>query len=152
MTIQEDKRPSNHGVDQPQAIDVDDGTIYWEQFTSTKGLTYEVGRKISDTTEADSDKVVINSEKDFGVVVNWQVGDKEWKDTQRSDIGITQYTYHSSSSPIYDYVLEIKNSETYNFHFYDMTGDSYQINAYEKGEHLVRLNSEQPTILFITGS
>ncbi|KAL8877709.1 MAG: hypothetical protein Q9198_004322, partial [Flavoplaca austrocitrina] len=93
---------------------------------------------------------------DFGLVVNWPFDkNDDWKST-RNDVqdtaAITRYSFYSSSSPIYDYVLEITNTVDYNYRFYDQTGDSYQINTYEEGDHLVRYNSEKPNVVFITGS
>ena len=155
MTIEKDGSENSRGIDHVTSVEGGDSTIEWETAFSMKGVPYEIGRKKNSLTEAKSDEIATAVKNDFGVKVNWPVGDRTWKnpsDDLETTTGITQYSYHSSSHPFYDFVIEIQNSETYNYRFYDETGDSYQINTYNRDDHLVRLKSKRPTIVYITGS
>ncbi|KAL9011250.1 MAG: hypothetical protein Q9180_009210 [Flavoplaca navasiana] len=135
---------------------LDETNIKWQPAMSTKGVPFEIGVKSYRDTVHHSCETTANPKGDFGLVVNWPFDkNDDWKST-RNDVqdtaAITRYSLYSSSSPIYDYVLEITNMVDYNYRFYDQTGDSYQINTYEEGDHLVRYNSEKPKVVFITGS
>lgn len=57
-----------------------------------------------------------------------------------------------SSSPFYDYYLEIHVNETYNYYFTDEEGDTCNINTFTLGSHIVRFNSKKPTIVRVKGS
>ena len=106
-------------------------------------------------SEQSHSELATTAKKDFGIVVDWPLGSNEWKETTpevRSLAGISRYKFHSSSHPLYDYVLEITNTENYNYFFYDKTGDYYKINTYSNNDHLVRFSSHSSTISFITGS
>ena len=86
--------------------------------------------------------------------VRWPVADK-WVDLPREQeklSGIDRYKLEKQSGSVYDYRLSFVNNQTYDYHFYDETGDSYRVNTYSVGEHYVRYNSKKPTILFVTGS
>ena len=142
--------------------------IQWHQMTSSKGFPYEIGRiktDRNDQPENPSDtlvesalsamKIAPTSKEDFGIAVNWPVGSKEWKDPGqevKGKAGISRFAIHDSSHPLFDYVVEFTNTENYNFFFYDETGDHYQVNTHKGGDHLVRYNSQKPTVKFITGS
>lgn len=101
------------------------------------------------------DDVAVMDKNAFGIVVNWPVGNKDWKDTSadvQATTGITRYRVSTSSSPFFDYFIEFSNSENYKYRFYDQTGDSYEVNTGRNGDHVVRFDSGKPTVLFITGS
>lgn len=97
----------------------------------------------------------VKGKTDFGIPVNWPVGSDVWSPTTtdiRNVSGISEYKLYKQGPGFYDYRLEIQNTQTYNYHFYDETGDSYQINTYRRGIHYVRYDSDHPTVVFITGS
>ncbi|KAL8861617.1 MAG: hypothetical protein Q9178_002142 [Gyalolechia marmorata] len=135
---------------------LNDGAIFWEKATSKKGMVFEIGKKKSgDDKSKNCDVVVTTTKEDFGLDVNWPLGNSDWKGSStdvQSTAAITRYALHSSSFPRFDFVLEFTNTVNYNYHFYDQTGDSYQVNTYDEGNHYVRFNSAKPTILFVTGS
>ncbi|KAL8960799.1 MAG: hypothetical protein Q9183_005404, partial [Haloplaca sp. 2 TL-2023] len=127
----------------------DDSAVHWAPATSKNGVSYEIGVMDSDHAPHSSGM------EDFGTCVDWPLGNSDWKSTSdelMAKTAITRYALHHSRHPLYDFVLEFTNTENYNYYFYDTTGDSYQVNTGSKGDHLVRFNSKQSTIRFVTGS
>jgi hypothetical protein len=121
---------------------------------SKSGEKYEVGRP--DVPQPDSDDRV-GSKSDFShVQVNWTVQGDSWIDTPmdiRNTTAIWRYKLHKSSSPFFDYVLEISiTDDHYCYYFGDESGDSYKLDTWVAGDHLVRFNSGRPTIKLISGS
>ncbi|KAL8868253.1 MAG: hypothetical protein Q9174_005109, partial [Haloplaca sp. 1 TL-2023] len=77
--------------------------------------------------------------EEFGINVDWPLGNSDWKslsDELKTKTAITRYALHHSSHPNFDFVLEFTNTENYNYHFYDTTGDSYGVNTFSRGDHL----------------
>lgn len=129
---------------------IDNKTIRWEEFKTPKGEKYEVGYPINE----DSTEQVLGSKKDFGISVNWPVGTDRFKNTTpkvKEKAAITEYKLYEYNG-FYKYKLEFVNTEHYNYHFYDETGDSYQVNTFTNGTHYVRYDSKNPDIVFIKGS
>lgn len=90
--------------------------------------------------------------------VNWAPahagGWDEWKDTDQdvqNQIAITRYNLYKYGQGLtfYNYMLQITNTENWNFIFYDGTGDGYHLSTWRNGNHYLRFNSDKPTIEFI---
>lgn len=136
---------------------IDESEIQWEDFTSKSGNRYQVGflptgQLLKNDRISSSQGSV--SKKNFGVAVDWPVGDGTWINTTsyvQSVAAITKYTLHTNSGE-WAYRLEFQNTEHYDYYFYDQTGDSYEVNTYRNGSHYVRYNSASPTIAYISGS
>ncbi|KAF7190359.1 hypothetical protein HII31_08277 [Pseudocercospora fuligena] len=139
---------------------VDDGSVHWSQATSKKGITFEIGRAINaagpGTINAKTDG---NGDKPaFGVSVDWRLGSSAWEPTDASveaTAYISQYALYSYTGILpYDYIIYFTNvgDKNYDYHFYDATGDAYEVNCFGDGGHYVRFKSEKPEILFITGN
>lgn len=135
---------------------VDEAKIVWEQFTSEKGVKYEIGHldDSSEPFEVEGKLQSANGKSDFGVICNWvPTLNKEWKMTDHefsSTTGISQYSVNQRSG-IYKYIIHFSNDLPYDYYFYDETGDSYRCNTYKMRDHWVRYNSSQPNIIFIKG-
>jgi hypothetical protein len=126
--------------------------IEWEVCTSEKGKKFRVGfLKGSDThagEQADSGK------QDFGISVVWPVLSNHWnyQPSSVSNISaITRYALYRNSGDIYEYRIEFTNTEHYDYHFYDETGDSYRCNTFRNGDHFIDYDSDKPAILYIRG-
>lgn len=138
-----------------QAPALGDAAYEWQSASSKSGLSYDIGTKKTCYSMESHSELVATAKKAFGIVVDWPLGSNEWKETTpevRSVAGISRYKLHSSSHPLFDFVLEFTNTESYNYNFLDKTGDSYSVNTYEGEDHLVRFSSRSSTISFITGS
>ena len=138
--------------DYPPAYD--DGTYVWQKAISKNGVPYEIGRKITNDTLTEKDGAKGLEKSQFGLQVNWPVANKDWKDGNaevKQLAAISRYRVSNSSAPFFDYFIEITNTETYNYTFYDQSGDHYDVNTLDRSDHVVRYNSPKPTILFVTG-
>ncbi|KAL9100766.1 MAG: hypothetical protein Q9163_003898 [Psora crenata] len=128
--------------------------IKYEKATSKVGAACEVGRP--DVPEPPADEGRVGSKANFHVSVTWPLRGDDWIDTPqdiRVKTAIWRYKLHTSSNPFFDYVLEISiTDDHYNYYFGDETGDSYNLNTWVAGDHLVHFNSKNPTIVSIAGS
>ena len=85
-------------------------------------------------------------------VVNWpNKNDDFYKKT-----GIHMYFIKKDEyNPFYTYAVEFKADWPYTYTFYDESGDSYSCSIALVGfnpEHIVRYNSDRPTIVRVTGT
>ena len=131
-----------------------DSKIKWEEASSKGGAAYEVSRP--NVPQPPADEELVGSKANFRVSVHWTVGADSWIDTPmdiRNKTAIWRYKLHLSSSPFSKYVLEISiTDDHYDYYFGDATGDSYSLNTWVAGDHLVRYGSNDPTIVTISGS
>ena len=138
----------------------DDSNIQWERTTSKLGKPYAIGRtKLDNALEKESPPAAAaaaTAKKDFGIQIDLPVGsDDSWKDTPdnvRDRAAISRWKLHTIKAIGGKYTLEITNSAHYDYHFYDGTGDSYRLNTYVNGDHYVSYDSQDPALLFVTGS
>ncbi|GJE85920.1 hypothetical protein PsYK624_020000 [Phanerochaete sordida] len=125
--------------------------IRWMRATSRKGIEYEIGVPVKAANDVGEPH---SHGPDFGMTVLWSVANT-WIDLPRDQMvksGIERYNLSTQSGSFYDYRLTFANNQTYDFHFWDETGDSYRVNTFSIGEHYVRFNSDKPTIVYVTGS
>ncbi|MBO7789006.1 hypothetical protein J6363_31120 [Burkholderia pseudomallei] len=134
--------------------EIADGDIEWKEFFSSNGRKYEVGylrhEENYEHKNTDSD---INKKEDFGISVNWPVGDGSWKETDpevQRRAAITRYSLYIYDG-FYRYKLYFTNTKHYSYKFFDETGDSYSVNTYRAGDHFVRFDSGKPKIVYISG-
>ena len=125
--------------------------IIWEEMVSSKGNKYYVGHIEEDVpaTEDASNKL------DFGITCDWYPSEIEnWKNTSADFARITGISSYSVNrhDGMYAYIINFENTQHYDYHFYDETGDSYRCNTYINRKHYVRYNSSKPRIVYITGS
>jgi len=152
---------------EPQPLPpVEESSIVWEGFTSKSGVEYSVGTlktaEESDAANPDSNARLAGPSKEpFSVKVEWPLGDDSWKAASpevQEKAAITQYALSNNNTGLGSwftasrYALRFSNADTFNYFFYDETGDHYQVNTFTKGEHVVRFDSANPKIVFITGS
>jgi len=86
-------------------------------------------------------------------MIQWPVASK-WVDTTedvKNEAAISQYRLGLSSSVMFKYVLDFTNLRSYNYQFYDESGDDYNVNAVTVGDHYFRYNSDAPTIIRVSG-
>ena len=118
---------------------------------SKKGREYEVGTK---KTEGKVVAKASASATEFNEDVDWPV-DNTWHNTSdafSSTTGITSYIVGNSSSPIYDYYIQITTNKSYDYFFTDESPDVYELNVEDTStQHIVRYNSSAPTITYVTG-
>ncbi|PUU78395.1 hypothetical protein B9Z19DRAFT_1126819 [Tuber borchii] len=128
----------------------DHSSIEWETVTSRNGVSFRIGRE-----KTQGEDVAPASGKSFSIEVNWPVGSGWVKTTDevRTTAGITQYNLSTTpGGSIFQYFLQFNNTDTYDYEFYDETGDSYEVNTFTTRTHSVQYNSDKPTIVRITGS
>ena len=139
----------------------DDSSIQWETVTRKDGVPYKVGRKKIDCAEEENVVAakVGKAKENFGIDVNWPVNNSSWVDVPENVAtitGIRKYKLWKCNAINGNYCLQIYNDVThdysYDYCFYDETGDGYSLNTYLNREHYVQYDSTKPTILFITGS
>jgi len=138
--------------DHPAASD--DNSIEWKTATSQNGVSFSVGREKTESVTEEKTEAAATSLKDFGIVVNWPVGDGSWKDTTgevKKVTGITRYRLWAVESFPFRYELGFTDTMRYNYSFSDEAGNVYQVNTWTTGDHFIRYNSEKPTIVFISG-
>jgi hypothetical protein len=129
--------------------------IGWKKCESTKGAGYEVGARVE---WGNADSQADERKEAFSISVNWPVrGDDSWQQTSdevRDKAGITYYRYYRNSSrfSFWQYCLEFRNEENYNYSFMDATGDTYGVNTWQRSNHYVTLSSANPTITTISGN
>lgn len=133
---------------------VDEKQIHWKEMKSRNGVSYEVGYENEADLKQALAQAPVQSKSDFGICVDWPVGDSNWKQTKPNVVqtaAITSYALYQNSGA-YKYILYFTNTQNYNYFFYDETGDHYQVNTFRNGSHYVRFNSQKPNITFATGS
>ncbi|MGB8842679.1 MAG: hypothetical protein WCC64_16590 [Aliidongia sp.] len=133
---------------------INDDDIVWETFKSAKGKEYQVGYSKHLDKDAGENNSLESAKKSFGIDVNWQVGDKNWKNADPHVVNtaaITRYRVYAQQG-IYDYIIEFTNRVNYDYYFYDRTGDHYRCNCHFNRDHYVKYNSHNPDIIKITGS
>lgn len=132
---------------------IDGKNIIWQEMASAKGEKYSVGYPEGSPTERSAIGTVRAHGSAFGCQVNWPyASSSSWINTLPNVsqlTGITQYAL--TSGTLYTYTLYINTTQTYNYTFYDATGDGYGLNVFVAGSHYVSFNSSAPTILFVTG-
>lgn len=124
------------------------------QAKTERGQSYVVGYPNGQIPAAVNEDGLLTAKRAFEVDVDWHV-DGKWHQTGdglNMKTGITSYDLGKSSSPFYDYYLEIHVRETYNYYFTDEEGDTYNLNTYVAGLHIVRFNSNKPTIKRVKGN
>ncbi|KAJ9654571.1 hypothetical protein H2198_006386 [Neophaeococcomyces mojaviensis] len=131
-----------------------DTSFGYIQATSENGQSYVVGYPTGQIPAAVNEDAVLSAKRAFDANVNWPADGKyhATSDGINMETGITSYQIGKSSSPFYDYFLEIHVRETYNYHFTDQEGDTYNLNTFVTGLHVVRFNSKKPTIVHVKGS
>ena len=105
------------------------------------------------TTQKESYENAVQK-SDFGISVDWPVGDEAWKSTThavKATAAITRYRLYETTG-LWSYRLEFTSTKTYDYAFFDATGDSYSVSTYLNGDHYVRYNSNKPTILYISST
>lgn len=137
--------------------------VVWTEFTSSNGKRYQVGTVPQDRSAGRGpaagtwDEDVTASGPKFGIALDWKVqpaGQSKWKNTTSDVEGrakLTRFKITQDNGLVFKYQLEITNTDTYNYFFYDEEGDAYQINTFSKGDHWVNYNSEHPTIAYVRG-
>ena len=116
--------------------------IQWTKLTSANGKEYEAGIIAKDAIRSSTTK--------HGVKVHWTVGEDKWIETSkevRAETAITRYKLYKANLPVYKYIFEFTISELYNIYFVDESGDRYQIGIFQTGDHKMKYDSEQPTII-----
>ncbi|HEX2078082.1 MAG TPA: hypothetical protein VHG08_10240 [Longimicrobium sp.] len=127
-----------------------DNDVVWEDRISATGKPYQVGRKTAGAGGAEEPNPASVSELAPGgqnLRVNWPVGssgDVGWGGIQTYSLGTTSFP----ASIIYSYELTITTSYfAPQLYFYDQTGDYYGLDINLDGTHVVRYNSDAPTIV-----
>jgi hypothetical protein len=134
---------------------VDEKDIYWKEKRTESGKKYEVGYLKSNIVFENDEASRLGDKKDFGIGVNWPIGEANWNYTDsniRSRAAITRYCLYNQQGETYQYRLIFTNTEHYDYYFYDETGDRYEVDTFRNGDHFVRYNSENPDIVYIKGS
>ena len=132
---------------------IDEENIEWKEFTSKDGKKFEVGFPKGEASD-EAAFAPAPTKSNFGICLNWIVGDCGWKQTAgnvQATASITSYALCPNTGA-WKYILYFVNTQHYNYYFYDQTGDYYQVNTFRNGSHYVRYNSDKPTIVFVTGS
>ncbi|EJD36867.1 Ribokinase-like protein [Auricularia subglabra TFB-10046 SS5] len=132
-------------------------TVQWEQATSDKGNTFEVG-SVADEVPADAG-IELFSGATFCCTapttadVRWEPrADSNWVRVPQnlgSQTGITAYRLTQRSPADRDVLLEFHTYANFVYTFTDHAGDSYTDNRQRVGRHSLRFNSEDPTIMWI---
>jgi len=141
----------------------------WTDGVSTNGRPFKVGTLKSDSPPPPKDQVgdlqlnavAAKSKSDFDIQVHWQgrpppdgftpVNKPTAEETQITSIT----SWILNTAPLSFNEFKFTCTESYNFHFYDATGDSYQCNVFWPRSatiHVVWYFSSDPTIVRITGS
>ncbi|KAK1709248.1 hypothetical protein BDP67DRAFT_567962 [Colletotrichum lupini] len=141
--------------------------ITWTDVKSANGRTFKVGvPKGTPITSAEvngpADNVLAESSKQpFDITVNWTGGPppqgfSTFKTPTAQETQITSITRYNLQTSGIDYnEFSFSCTETYNFYFYDKTGDYYQVNVFWARPdtlHYVSYFSSDPTIVRVTGS
>lgn len=128
-----------------------------EEASSGNGEKYEIGHEEVGIDE-NAVEGLPGAKAPFDVSVSWKVGPAgEWVEVSAEIAkitGIRRYCLCKQDDPSahFQYILYIENTENYHYYFYDQTNDYYGLNTFRNGQHYVRYNSKQPTIVRITGS
>ncbi|CAN5963951.1 unnamed protein product [Sphagnum jensenii] len=152
----------------------DDSRIQWKEATSANGAKYQIGVLKPDqwgAAEGEEEEDLLGSTKlqekagrslaghTTQELITHNLSDLWWPVTQddswktpaqriKDIVDISQYSL-TKNTGWYQYVLWIKNTQTWDYTFYDETGDSYLLTTYVTGSHCVRYDSDKPTIVKI---
>ncbi len=135
-----------------------DANVGWEGLKSDKGKEYRV--KASDYDIAakpageEANSVAASGPEFSNVTVDWTVGSSGAPSPDiQNKTGITWYKLENAEwySP-FQYKLTINCNDTYDYHFMDQEGDSYQLDVRQTaGSHSLEYRSSAPTIVSISG-
>ena len=131
--------------------------------TSKKGKPYRADKDNASDGEKGEHKPALMGKHDFTLAVNWPVT-TDWVPTSsevQQIAGITRYKllYEPRPEPPpgekpppiwFNYHLWFTNTEHYDYYFSDKS-DHYENNTYINRDHYVDYNSDDPTIVSITG-
>ncbi|KAJ5205221.1 hypothetical protein N7472_001669 [Penicillium cf. griseofulvum] len=131
---------------------VDNGSIEWHEATSKKGKPYRIGVRKAGTEAAPKPKA---GEPDVGGIdVYWPpTNDPTWIDTPppvQNIAAISRYYLNYTEGGFYQYILFFTNTQHYDYHFQDETGDTYRCNTFRNDDHYVQYNSSNPTITHVS--
>lgn len=118
------------------------------------GSIYAIGYPADKIPAPDNEDAPLGDKHSFNLDVDWPVDGKSHQTDQAfaDKTGITSYVVGASSSPLYDYYVEITCNETYDYYFTDAEGTAYNMNVWSAGSHIVRYNSEDGRIVHVSGS
>ena len=96
---------------------------------------------------------------DFTIKVDWPVtgtgAGTGWVSTSaevQQIAAITRYKLIRNTPPDpFEYTLFFTNTEHYDYYFTDKTDEHYENNTYINRDHFIGYNSDDPTIVSITG-
>ncbi|KAL6835287.1 hypothetical protein V8C40DRAFT_234069 [Trichoderma camerunense] len=140
-----------------QNLEHETDSVGWKEFTTSDGKKYETRAKATenraDNSYKELEEPTISPQNSWQVVVNWQAGN-HWVDVDDDTIrktGIKRYWLIEQSWPnIYSYRLRIDCVRSETYYFWDADGGSpYKLWAWQTGEHEVKYNSGNPTIIRI---
>ncbi len=135
---------------------LNDDDFEWKDHTSAKGKPFQIGIPKKSLIAATVTDQSLGTKKDFGVTVEWANSKNVWVPITSQNVidtaAITRYSLGPYNSFGYQWKLCFTNTEHYDYHFYDKTGDSYEVNTYINSDHSVRYSSDDPEIIYITGS
>lgn len=99
-------------------------------------------------------EVAVTGKECFGVRVLWPKRTRSWNDTVGEvarSTGITRYALYVDSGSVWEYRLDVTTAGRGSYKFYDESGNIYDLQAHRDGDHHIRFNSKQPTIIYVTG-
>ncbi|KAG9506589.1 hypothetical protein J7337_000122 [Fusarium musae] len=131
-----------------------DAKVGWNQLLSNNGAPYRVKASDYDIADKPADSADESGPNFENVKVYWTVGSEgvTSRDVQY-ETGITWYKldWAELRSP-FTYKLTIVAQDTYNYVFYDETGDGYTLGVWQGARtHNVEYGSRKPTIVSISG-
>lgn len=144
---------------------IDESRFEWKTLKSKNGASFKVGRPKSDggvtggniKAAAAAVGILRPAKNNFGISVNWPVEYNAWKsptDDQTKVSAITGYCLETTGTLLepYKYILHFINTEHYDYKFTDESNDVYEVDTWSNGNHYVQYNSDQPTIIYVSGS
>jgi len=137
----------------------DDDGIQWTKATSKNGVPFEFGvlktnRLVESTDEENTgDKGEVLTATYPRHSVYWPVGDEStWIDLGPPvAVYITRYKLYRNTWSMWSWRLDVTvtGASGFTYSFTDKTGDTYDILIMVQGDHYVRYNSKQPTIVYV---
>lgn len=122
--------------------------LVMEEKTTDSGEKYQIGRPQGSENVGEPD----SHGPPFSIPVNWVPG-SDWQYTDddfRGRTGISRWKI-TVGGFIYHYQLFFDTDQTYNYTFTDKTGQGYGNNVFVAGVHSINYNSNQPTIVLVSG-
>jgi len=85
------------------------------------------------------------------ISVNWPVDDDSWKPAGGELYNIiSDYKLHDNGWSAWSWRLDLRfPMYVGDFQFYDQSGDCYDLSVTLDGDHYIRYNSKQPTIIAV---